>query len=48
MVRGVLRAAGTGIAAGAAEIAQIIFFLFVVLLVLSLLFGNTIWKKISD
>lgn len=35
----------TDIAAGAASIAQVIFFLFVALLVLALIFGGSIWKK---
>lgn len=37
----------TGIAAGAASIAKVIFFIFVALLVLSLLFGSWIWKKVD-
>lgn len=35
----------TDIAAGAASIAQVIFYIFLVLLVVSLLFGGMIWKK---
>lgn len=35
----------TDLAAGAASIAKVIFYIFVVLLVLSLLFGGMIWKK---
>ena len=37
----------TGIAAGAAEIAKIIFYVFLILLVLALIFGGSIWKKVS-
>lgn len=37
----------TGIAEGAAEIAQVIFFIFLALLVLALVFGSWIWKKAS-
>ncbi|MBZ0205484.1 MAG: DUF1328 domain-containing protein [Flavobacteriales bacterium] len=33
------------IAAGAVEIARIIFYIFLVLLVLSLIFGSRIWKN---
>ena len=34
-----------GIAAGAAEIAKVIFYLFLVLFVISLIFGGRIWPK---
>lgn len=37
----------TGISEGAADIAKIIFFLFLALIVLALIFGGVIWKKIS-
>jgi uncharacterized membrane protein YtjA (UPF0391 family) len=37
----------TDIAAGAAEIAKIIFYIFLGLLLLSLVFGGMIWKKVS-
>ena len=35
----------TGIAQGAASIAQVIFFVFLALVVLSLIFGATLFKK---
>ncbi len=35
----------TDLAAGAAAIAKVIFYIFVVLLIVSLLFGGMIWKK---
>ena len=38
----------TGIAAGGGEIAKIIFFIFLALVVLALVFGGTIWKKVSN
>lgn len=38
----------TDIAAGAASIAKVIFYIFLALLVVSLLFGGMIWKKVSD
>ena len=38
----------TGIAAGAASIAKLLFFVFVVLCVLALIFGATIFRKITD
>jgi len=34
-----------GLAEGAAEIAKIIFYIFLVLLVISLIFGSRIWPK---
>lgn len=37
----------TGISQGAAAIAKIIFFMFLALIVLALVFGGTIWKKVS-
>ena len=37
----------TGIAEGAAEIAKIIFFIFLALCVLSVVLGITIYKKIT-
>ena len=37
----------TGLSEGAADIAKIIFFLFLALIVLALIFGGVIWKKIS-
>lgn len=37
----------TGIAAGAAAIAKVIFFIFCTLIVLALIFGGAIWKKVS-
>lgn len=35
----------TDLASGAAAIAKVIFYIFVVLLVVSLLFGGSIWKR---
>mgnify|MGYP000881960624 CR=1 FL=1 len=35
----------TDLAAGAASIAKVVFYIFVVLFLLSLLFGGSIWKK---
>lgn len=37
----------TGISQGAAEIARVIFFLFLALIALALILGATIWKKVS-
>jgi len=37
----------TGIAEGAASIAKVIFFIFLALVVLSLIFGGSIWKKVD-
>jgi uncharacterized membrane protein YtjA (UPF0391 family) len=34
------------LAAGAAEIAKVIFYIFLVLLVISLIFGSRIWKNV--
>lgn len=36
----------TDIAAGAAEIAKVIFFIFIALIVLAFIFGGAIWKKV--
>ncbi|MBL0127626.1 MAG: DUF1328 domain-containing protein [Flavobacteriales bacterium] len=36
----------TNIAAGAADIARVLFFVFLGLLILSLIFGDRIWKKL--
>jgi len=38
----------TGIAVGAASVAKLLFFVFVVLFVLALVLGATIFKKIVD
>lgn len=37
----------SGIAEGAAEIAKVIFYIFLALVLLSLVFGGMIWKKVS-